>query len=187
MRSGGRGDRFRGFIRRAESGLILAAALAAASAHADEPAECGAATAADIAGTWKLVEATTTLPDGTTEHPFGDPPAGMFVYTPGGHLSLHVNRNPPPARFEQRPDDAELGAAARAYIGYYGKWSLAGDKLVHHIEGAMLPNRIGQSADRPFTVCGGVLELNITGKDGRRFYRRLERIERFAAGTSANE
>jgi hypothetical protein len=109
----------------------------------------------------------------------GQPPSGQFIYTPGGHLSLHLNKNPPPPHFDHRPDDAELGAAARSFIGYYGTWSIADNKIVHHIAGAMLPNRIGQDAERPFRVCGDVLELNIEGRDGRRFFRRLERIEGF--------
>jgi hypothetical protein len=68
---------------------------------------------------------------------------------------------------------------ARGYIGYYGRWSVEGDRLIHHIEGAMIPNRIGRDAERPFTVCDDVLELRIEASDGREFYRRLERVERF--------
>ena len=120
------------------------------------------------------------LPDGTVQHPYGQPAAGLFIYTPGGHLSLHLHSNPPPAGFEGRPTDSELGAVARAYIGYYGTWRIEGDKVIHHIEGAMRPNRIGQHAERPFSLCGSVLELKIEADDGRRFYRRLERRESFA-------
>ena len=77
------------------------------------------------------------------------------------------------------PTDSELGTVARDYIGYYGTWSITGNTVAHHIEGAMLANRIGQDAERPFTVCGDVLELKIETDDGRRFYRRLERAESF--------
>jgi hypothetical protein len=158
---------------------LIVMTLGGANSFASDAPDCDPARPADIAGVWRLVEATTTMPDGTVQHPYGKPAAGLFIYTPGGHLSLHLHSNPPPARFEQRPTDSELGSVARRYIGYYGKWSVNGNTVVHHIEGAMLPNRIGQDAERPFTVCGDVLELAIEADDGRRFYRRLERREAF--------
>jgi hypothetical protein len=160
---------------------ILLATVVVGSAASDEGQPCGAVEAGEVAGAWRLVEATTTWPDGTVEHPFGQPPAGLFIYTPGGHLSLHLHKNPPPPAFERRPDDAALGLVARGYIGYYGTWSVTDGKIVHHISGAMLPNRIGQDAERPFSLCEGVLELSIEGRDGRHLVRRLERVERFGS------
>ena len=159
--------------------VLLVGAMVGVGAFAADAGDCGTATRDDVQGVWRLIEASTTLADGTVEHPYGQPAAGLFVYTPGGHLSLHLHRNPPPARFDERPTDSELGAVARGYIGYYGTWSVTGNTVTHHIEGAMIPNRIGQDAERPFTVCGNVLELKIEANDGRRFYRRLERVESF--------
>ena len=93
---------------------------------------------------------------------------------------MHLHKNPPRPKFDQRPTDSELGSGAREYRGYYGRWSVVGNSVFHHIEGAMSPNRIGQDAERPFTLCGDVLELNIQANDGRHFYRRLERVESFS-------
>lgn len=168
---------------KARLSMLFAAVLLAANVLADStpdrPAECDEQEPGEIVGVWKLVEASTTLPDGSVQHPYGQPAAGLFVYTPGGHLSLHLHKNPPPPRFTQRPTDNELGAVARDYIGYYGRWSTSGNTVTHHIDGAMLPNRFGQDAERPFVLCGDVLELSIIASDGRHFYRRLERIETF--------
>lgn len=133
-----------------------------------------------VAGVWRLVEARTTHPDGRIEHPYGQPPAGLFVYTPGGHLSLHLHGNPPPAL--ESPTDEGIAALARQYIGYYGRWSISEDgaSVTHHVAGALNPRRIGNNAVRPFRLCGDVLELEITSGNGREYYRRLERIEKFA-------
>ena len=161
--------------------VVALCVLAAPFSLAEETQDCDANTAPQsVAGVWRIVEASTTMPDGTVEHPYGKPAAGLFVYTPGGHLSLHLHKNPPGEKFTQRPSDSELGAVARGYIGYYGTWSTSGNLVVHHIEGAMSPNRFGQDAERPFVLCGDVLELSIEGRDGRFFYRRLERVESFS-------
>ena len=159
----------------------LSILLSAPAAFSEETADCSSnTTSTNIVGVWRLVEASTTLPDGTVQYPYGKPAAGLFVYTPGGHLSLHLHKNPPGDRFTKRPSDSELGAVARGYIGYYGTWNVSGNSVVHHIDGAMSPNRFGQDAERPFTLCGNTLELSIEGGDGRIFYRLLERVESFA-------
>lgn len=158
---------------------MLVVALASFVPFSADSSDCDAANPGQIAGVWRLVEASTTLVDGTVQHPYGQPAAGLFIYTPGGHLSLHLNRNPRGPKFDQRPTDSELGKVARDYIGYYGKWTVIENSVIHHVDGAMLPNRIGQDAKRPFTLCGDRLELNIQATDGRYFYRRLERVESF--------
>ena len=156
---------------------LLVVLLSPQGAQADE---CGDPET-DVAGVWRLVEASTTQPDGHVEHPYGQPPSGLFVYTPGGHLSLHLHGNPPPS-FDAPPDDAAIAGLARQYIGYFGRWSISddGESVVHHIEGALNPNRIGRDAERPYRLCGDVLELRIGTPSGREYYRRLERLERFA-------
>lgn len=139
-------------------------------------------TTSSVAGVWKLMEAVTLHPDGRREAPYGEAPGGLFVYSPGGYLSLHLNRMPAPERWIERPDEAAWAAAARAYIGYHGRWSQDFEKgvIVHYIDGALNPNRYGSRAERPYVLCGDNLELRITASDGREFIRRLSRLESFA-------
>lgn len=158
--------------------VAVALALLPVAAPAQEN-ECE--NSASVAGVWKLTEAYTEYRDGRIDHPYGKPPAGIFVYTPGGHLSLHLGVNPPPPPFESRPGDAEIGALARRHIAYFGRWSVSADgaSLIHHIEGALNPGRIGRDAVRPFRLCNDTLELDIESSNGNRYFRRLERIEHF--------
>ena len=168
-------------IKKIRSLVALSIALSASAAMPEETVDCSTnAMSTSIVGVWQLVEASTTLADGTIQYPYGQPAAGLFIYTPGGHLSLHLHKNPQGDKFTQRPSDSELDAVARGYIGYYGTWSITGNSVVHHIDGAMSPDRIGQDAERPFMLCENTLELSIEGSDGRFFYRRLERIETFS-------
>ena len=161
--------------------LVLLILLSASQAKSEEAADCNEdSKSIEIAGVWQLVEASTQSRGGEVQYPYGQPPAGLFIYTPGGHLSLQLHKNPPRKKFDRRPSDSELGTAARDYIGYFGTWSISGNSVFHHIGGAMLPNRLGQDAERPYTLCGNTLELRIKGRDGQVLYRRLERIETFS-------
>lgn len=52
-----------------------------------------------IVGTWSLIEAWDIGADPADPqkktHPWGDPPAGYWVYDRSGHFSLMISRNPP--------------------------------------------------------------------------------------------
>ena len=53
---------------------------------------------ASVIGTWSLVEAWDAddpADPSRRTHPWGDPPAGYWVFDHSGHFSLMISRNPP--------------------------------------------------------------------------------------------
>lgn len=162
--------------RVALTGGILALALGGQgmAINADEPPRD-----ANLVGVWRLVELIDYTADGEATFPMGDRPSGIFVYTAGGQLSLHIQATPPPAPLSGRDDDAGRLSAARSYIGYFGTWEADAEtgELIHAIDGALIPNRIGQRAVRQYSIKGDELTITIENSDGARFIRRLERLE----------
>lgn len=157
-------------------GVLLALALGGSgmAMDADEPPRD-----ANLVGVWRLVELIDYTEAGEATFPMGVRPSGIFVYTSGGQLSLHIQSDPPPAPLSGRDDDSGRLSAARGYIGYFGRWEADAEtgELIHAIEGALLPNRIGRRAVRQYSINGNNLVITIENEDGRRFLRRLERIE----------
>lgn len=160
--------------------LLVAAPGFAAKADDTEGAE-GEAPAPSIIGIWKMVEYHDREADGSERDTMGASPAGVFVYSPGGRLSLHVARLEGRTPFGADTSDTERGAAARGYIGYFGTYKVDYERMTvtHIIEGALAPNRIGGAFERPFKLDGDTLTLEFTNPDGRSYFRRLERVERF--------
>lgn len=134
-----------------------------------------------VAGVWRLVELHDWNPDGEDVSVLGAHAPGLFVYTPDGHLSLHIVTEYPRDLIDRDTTDAELGRIFRPYIGYFGTYDVDYERMTitHRVEGAKVPNRIGRDAVRSFSFDDGDLILDFTRADGWRFYRRLQRVESF--------
>lgn len=132
-----------------------------------------------VAGVWELVELVDWTAGGERLEPFGPAPQGVFVYSPGGRLILHVLADPPPAPQSPPLSAEDLAARARSSIAYFGTWSVDHERgvLVHHVDGALSPNGAGGSYERGFRLDGDELVLDFTSDSGRRMLRRLRRVE----------
>lgn len=131
-----------------------------------------------------MVEFTNWGADGTKSQPLGASPVGQFIYTPGGYLSVQVMSDPPAPPLADRDDDAGRAQATRQYIEYFGTYHADRETrtLTHRVEGSTLTNRVGENYLRNYRIEGDVLTIEFESEDGRRFLRRLERVEAIDAG-----
>ena len=116
-----------------------------------------------LVGTWKLVSATETTKNGKVRNePFGKNAAGLITYTADGRvMSIMTNGGRKPlsvpnnvtAPVEER---AEAFATSTAYAGRY---TLDGDKVIHHIEVASLQNTVNTDLVRLIKLKGNSLSL----------------------------
>lgn len=134
-----------------------------------------------VAGVWRLVEYRDYNADGSERDSLGTNAPGLFVYTPEGNMSLHIMTAEDRPAITAETTDEQRGQIYSPYIGYFGTYTVDHERqtITHHIEGAKLPNRIGSAAERAFYFKGDDLVLDFTSGSGRRFYRRLIRIEAF--------
>jgi hypothetical protein len=96
---------------------------------------------ADLVGTWKLISATETTKKGEVRtEAFGKNSAGLITYTADG-LVMAIITN---------------GATSTAYAGRY---TLDGDKVIHHIEVASLQNIVNTDLVRLIKLKGNSLSL----------------------------
>jgi len=132
-----------------------------------------------VEGVWRLVEYHDWNTDGTEIESLGNQAPGIFVYTPEGNLSLHIMTQSDRPLVNSETSNEELGEIYRPYIGYFGTYSVDYEAMTitHNIEGAKLPNRIGRAATRTFYFDDGDLVLDFTNSEGRRYYRRLKKVE----------
>lgn len=132
-----------------------------------------------VEGVWRLVEYHDWNADGTEIESLGNQAPGIFVYTPEGNLSLHIMTQFDRPTVNSETTNEERGEIYRPYIGYFGTYTVdyEAKTITHNIEGAKLPNRIGRSAIRTFYFDDSDLVLDFTNSEGRRFYRRLKRVE----------
>ncbi|SNS86832.1 Lipocalin-like domain-containing protein [Ekhidna lutea] len=132
----------------------------------------------DIAGVWKLVELSNYDEEGKVSQPYGNPPLGYFIYTPGGHMSIQIMKNPPHPRLTERPSDSIVAQIARGSITYFGTYSVDKERsvVIHEVEGALNPNYVNTDRERQYSISGDSLIINIES-EGSRYKRVLLKVE----------
>jgi hypothetical protein len=132
-------------------------------------------------GVWSLEAIHDGLPDGRPEdHPdFGPNVSGLLVYTASGHVSVQFMRSGRATwRNQDEPTVAERAEAARGYGAYAGRYEVdeAAGFVLHHVETALIPNRVGITLTRFFSFEGDRLTLSPPRflRDGVEIQRTLE-------------
>jgi hypothetical protein len=138
-----------------------------------------------LTGTWRLRSWTATGDDGV-EHPMGDPPEGVLVYTADGTMITTIGRagrTPIDGGDMLRgPDDQRLEAFT-SFIAYSGTWHVEGTDVVHDVTMSLFPNWIGTAQRRHVALADEARSLELSTDPmvlrGRLSIQRLrwERVE----------
>lgn len=163
-----------------------------------------ATTVPTIVGTWSLVEAWDigdNASDPTQKtYPWGNPPAGYWVYDESGHFSLMISQNPPlpiptdpfsgapqpgwlsPAEPWSVPHELLISSFATAQpYAYFGTYTVQPDKndpakggtIMHTVYSDVMRAYTGTVQPRPFVFDGNdYLNVGVPGS----YLRRLKRL-----------
>lgn len=123
-----------------------------------------------LLGTWKLISAIAILPDGTIEPDvYGVNPVGYITYAPEARMMvmfassdrafLSIDVKSPLGKDIQLVPLAELAQAFTSFNAYAGTYELNGNTVIHHIEIASIPNRVGTDLVRTFNLNGDRVSL----------------------------
>jgi hypothetical protein len=116
-----------------------------------------------LIGIWKLISAIAIQSDGMINSVvYGNHPVGYITYTLDGHIMVMFSRSdrPPLSQEVQSPLSPqmqslpveELAQAFTTFNAYAGTYILSGDTVIHQIEIASIPNRVGTTLIRTFTL-----------------------------------
>jgi hypothetical protein len=114
-----------------------------------------------IVGTWQIKSfSIQSLETKETTRPFGESPIGYIQYSPGGYMIVFLQSGDPKRPTHNPFTDAERAEAHRTIFGAYaGKYTVEGNKVVHHIEASWRPEWIGTQQTRFFEMDGKKLTL----------------------------
>ena len=106
-----------------------------------------------IVGTWDLIVAEATAPDGKKSFPFGPTPRGTVIFTADGNFAqIHVASEAPKIasgnRMTATPE--EYAAIMRGSISQFGKYAIneARKTVTFHIVSSTFPNWQGVAQER---------------------------------------
>jgi Lipocalin-like domain len=116
-----------------------------------------------VVGTWKLVSASASTADGNkNDGAFGSNPTGALTYTPEGRMILIISysgRKPLSGADRIAAPPAERAEAFATSFAYAGRYSLSGDKVVHHVEVATVQNWVNTDLVRLLKLEGNRMTL----------------------------
>ena len=125
-----------------------------------------------LTGAWELVSLQDHRPNGEVLDWMGKKPSGTLIYSPDGHMSVQIMRDPHPvvAASMWTSDGRELEASASAneirdayggYYAYFGTWEVdeRARTVTHHLRGSMRPVEVGADYVRPYDLSGDQLVL----------------------------
>ena len=118
-----------------------------------------------LTGTWTIVSADQTAPDGSKHQLFGAKPMGVLVLDPSGKYSQIIVRADRPkfqAGSRLQGTAEENQAAVQGTVANFGTWSAdeGAKTLVIHFESGMYPNQEGEESRRVANVTGDELRLS---------------------------
>jgi hypothetical protein len=114
----------------------------------------------ELVGTWKLVSASGTTSAGERiDAPYGISPVGYLNYTADGRISSVISyggRKPLSMGGGKIEEQAE---AFNTFLAYAGRYSLSGDKVIHHIEVSSIQNYVDRDLIRTVKFEGDRITL----------------------------
>ena len=119
-------------------------------------------TKGDLVGTWKLVSAWSTRPNGERVPLYGEHPIGFLTYSTEGRMTAILgNSERPMLSTEDRltAPMAERAAAFSNFTAYAGTFRIEGDRVIHHVEICSLQNWVGTDQVRQMRLEGSRLTL----------------------------
>ena len=111
-----------------------------------------------LVGTWKLVSATETTKKGQVRETNGHNPAGFLTYTADGRvmaITTNGGRKPLSTTDYTTAPIEERAEAFSTVAAYAGRYTLDGNKVIHHIEVCSIPNAVNTDQVRLITNLKG--------------------------------
>jgi hypothetical protein len=111
-----------------------------------------------LVGTWKLVSATETTKKGQVRETNGHNPAGFLTYTADGRvmaITTNGGRKPLSTSDYTTAPIEERAEAFATVAAYAGRYTLDGNKVIHHIEVSSIPNAVNTDQVRLITNLRG--------------------------------
>lgn len=113
-----------------------------------------------LVGAWNLVSASSTTSNGErNETPYGARPMGLLTYSGDGRVTAVISfdgRKPLPFGGGTLEEQAE---AFKTFLAYAGRYTLSGDKVIHHIEISSIQNYVDKDLVRSVKFQGDQITL----------------------------
>lgn len=117
----------------------------------------------ELIGTWRLLSYESRDEAGHVTHPYGRDAVGYILYSEDGYVSVAIassDRSPYLGGDILGGTLQERAEAAATYRSYVARYELLGDRVLHHFQLSLFPNRVGTTEERLIEYDGQRLILS---------------------------
>lgn len=107
-----------------------------------------------LTGAWRVQSFTRFAKDGAPSEPLGTPPGGYAVFDSTGHVYVQLGK----AASSASPEEV-----AKSLMFFFGPYSAAGDAVSVAVETSNIPDYIGSTQTRTFSMDGDTLKIGTPG------------------------
>ncbi len=137
--------------------------LAVSAFAATLPTTVTAQTKNKLVGTWKLVSVTSKTDKGDVNKAvYGEHPEGFITYTADGRMIVIITedgRKPLSVNDRVAAPVEERARAFSTMTAYAGTYTFNGDKVIHHVQVASIPNWVNTDQVRTVKIEGNRVTL----------------------------
>src|SRR5215212_6607593 len=104
-----------------------------------------------LIGSWRLVSMEYRYADGRVRYPYGREAVGYIIYTADGRMSATLmsdDRAPFGTEYPRGEGREAKVAAFETYLSYAGRYEFQGNRVIHHVEVALIPDWAGTTLVR---------------------------------------
>jgi len=113
-----------------------------------------------LVGTWKLVSASSTTSAGErNKTPYGADPTGFLTYSEDGRMTALISYGGRRSLSFGGGTQEGQAEAFKTFLAYAGRYTLSGDKVIHHIEISSIQNYVGKDLVRSIKFEGDRITL----------------------------
>ena len=112
-----------------------------------------------LVGTWKLVSVTVKNNKGELVNGYGPNPIGLLTYTTDGRMSVVMADSRRKPFSTDSPTATERAEAFDTLFAYAGSYTVAGGKVMHHIEIASAQELVNTDQERSINLQADRLTL----------------------------
>jgi hypothetical protein len=129
-------------------------------------------------GIWRLQSFKITDQEDRTRDVLGPNPVGYLIYTEDGYMSTQMMSSNRPSLSQDNLRTISMEEKARAaetYRAYSGRYTIEGNKVIHHVEVGLIPNWINHDLVRFFELQDDILTILVPNRivDGKQHSVRL--------------
>jgi hypothetical protein len=113
-----------------------------------------------LVGLWKLASVSGITSTGErSETPYGASPVGLLTYTADGRVSALISYDGRRSLSAGGGSLQEQADAFKTFLAYAGRYTLNGDKVIHHVEISSIQNYVDRDLVRTVKFQGDQIVL----------------------------